>query len=257
MKPIDTYNDTAERARVFLAYHDGLMNTRSRRERSEWREKFLSVMRWPKGSDITRIDSKDAVVVLKADATLTSDHFSQAWLDDQLRASLVFGVSALDRYVHERVVKGLIPALKKRPLNKQQEELALPVSTTLQLAGEAVAARKKGKNNRPSNIVRKKIQELLYKRPFQSFREIEYAFCLLGIKNLAGQLQAAYRVGDLKEVREQLSNIAMRRNQIVHEGDLVRHERGGSIKWHPIPRKYVADSLDFIDDFVNHLESVG
>jgi len=95
-----------------------------------------------------------------------------------------------------------------------------------------------------------------HKKPFQSYREIDYAFKLLGINNLTGQLQAAYGTGDLKTVKTQLANIAKRRNQIVHEGDLVFHERGGQVKWHNIERKYVADSLDFLDVFVGHLVSV-
>lgn len=256
MKPLDAYRDTARRARLFLEYHDGLMNTRARGIRRDWKGKFLSLMHWRANSAIERVDSVDAVIVLKERASLTPDHFTQDWLDDQLRAALTFGVSALDRYVHERVVKGIIPALKRRPLIKQQEEFSLPVSVAIQIAEEVVVARRNGKQIRPANIVRKKVQELLHKRPFQSFREIEYAFCLLGIKDLAAQLQRAYGIGDLKAIKTQLGKIAMRRNQIVHEGDLVRHERGGQLQWHSISRKYVLDSLDFLDQLVTHLEGV-
>lgn len=256
MKPLDAYQDTAARARIFLAYHDGLINTRSRRIRADWKAAFLKLMHWPQSSQIERVDSKDAVIVLRDGASLTTDHFSQAWLDDQLRAALVFGVSALDRYVHERVVKGIVPALKQHPLTRQQEEFTIPVSTAIQISEEAVTAQKKGLNIRPANIVRKKVQELIHKRPFQSYREIEYAFGLLGIKDLAKQLQTAYGAGDLRPIKEQLGKIAMRRNHIVHEGDIVRHERGGSLRHHGIDRKYVQDSLDFLDLFVGHLEGV-
>ena len=256
MKPIDAYKDTAERARIFLTYHDGLMNTRSRGIRKDWKSSFLKLMHWPATSAIERIDGKDAVIVLRDGASLTIDHFTQAWLDDHLRAALTFGVSALDRYVHERVVKGIIRAFKVGALTKQQEELSIPVTTAIQVSEEVASARKNGQQIRPANIVRKKVQELLHKRPFQSYREIEYAFNLLGIKDLSGQLQKLYGVGDMKAIKAQLGHIAMRRNQIVHEGDLVRHERGGQIQWHPITRKYVVDSLDFIDQFAAHLEKV-
>src|SRR5690606_28605053 len=256
MKPIDAYNDTIGRARTFLEYHDGLMNIRSRRIRKDWKESFLRLMRWNLTTDIERVDSSDAVVILRPTATLTPNHFSADILEDHLRAALIFGVSALDRYVHERVVKGIVPALRQSSLTKQQEELSLPVTTALQIAQETVAARRNGQANRPANIVRKKVQELLHKRPFQSYRDIEYAFNLLGIKNLTGQLQAAYGAPDLKAVKSELNHIAMRRNQIVHEGDILRHARGGTVKWHPITRKYVSDSLDFLDSFVGHLEGV-
>jgi hypothetical protein len=256
MKPIDAYKDTAERARIFLAYHDGLINIRLRRAREDWKASFIKLMHWPASSAIERIDSKDAVIILRDGAALNPNHFTQLWLDDQLRAALTFGVSALDRYVHERVVKGIIPALKTGALTRQQEEFSIPVSTAIQISEEAVNAQRKGIKIRPSNIVRKRVQDLLHKRPFQSYREIEYAFSLLGVKDLAGQLQTAYRVNNLKAFKGQLAGIVMRRNQIVHEGDLVRHERGGRIKWHEINRRYVVDSLDFLDTLVGHLEGV-
>jgi hypothetical protein len=256
MEPIDAYKDTSARARLFLQYHDGLINTRARRIRKDWKGKFVKLMRWPLSSAIDRIDSSAAIIVLRPGSSLTRDHFTQQFLDDQLRAALTFGVSALDRYVHERVMKAIIPALKNRSLIKQQEDFSLPASTAIQIAKEVASARRKGKKIRPGNIVRQKIQEVLYKRSFQSFREIEYAFQLIGVKNLSVQLQTAYAVADIKPQKAQLGNIVMRRNQIVHEGDLVRHKRGGKIQWHAIPRKYVADSLDFIDQFVQHLEKV-
>lgn len=256
MNPIDAYKDTAARARVFLLYHDGLMNTRSRRVRRDWKSSFLKLMHWPSTTTIERVDSKDAVVILKEGASLTQDHFSAAYLDDLLRASLTFGVSALDRYVHERVIKGIVKALKSGALTKQQEEFSIPVATAIHISEEALRAHRAGKNIRTANIVRRKVQELLHKRPFQSWREIEYAFCLLGVTNLAGQLQTAYGVGDMKPIKTQLNQIAVRRNSIVHEGDLVKHERGGAVKMLPISRKYVEDSLNYLDELVNHLENV-
>jgi hypothetical protein len=256
MKPIDAYTNTIARARRLLSYHDALINTRSRRIRRDWRESFLRLMHWPIGTPIERVDSKDAVIILKAGSSLTPQSFSQAHLEDHLRSALALGISALDRYVHERVVKGIVPALKTAKLTRQQEELSIPVTTAIKISAEALLAQKRGLHLRPTNIVRKKVQELLHKRPFQSYREIEYAFNLLGVQNLSTQLQTAFGINNLKPVTTQLGHIAMRRNQIVHEWDLVRHARGGKAKLHPISRRYVHDSLDFLDRFVSHLETV-
>ena len=256
MQPIDAYVHTSQRAQTFLLYHDGLMNTRARRIRADWKASFLKVMHWASTASIERVDGKDAIVVLKPTATLTPNHFSAACLEDLLRASLTFGVSALDRYVHERVVKGIISALNAGSLTRQQEELSIPAVVAVTISDEIRKAKKKGKNIRTSNIVRRKLQELLHRRPFQSWREIEYAFNLLGITNVAGQLQIAYGVADMKPIKDQLNHIAARRNTIVHEGDLLRHERGGKARMHPITRKYVTDTLAFLDGFVARLDNV-
>lgn len=256
MNPLDAYTDTASRARLFLGYHDGLVPVQTRSIPVDWGTSFSQLMGWSSSSGIQRVDCKDAVIVLRQGAGLNPNQFTRSCLDDQLRAALTFGVSALDRYVHERVVKGIVAALKKPNLNKEQREFVIPVSAAIKISAESVKAAKANKKLRPANIIRKQVQVLLHKKPFQSYREIEYAFRLLGVNNLAGQLQTAYGAGDLRAVKVQLANIAKRRNQIVHEGDLVVHERGGQVKWHDIKRKYVADSLDFLDKFVWHLDSV-
>ena len=61
MRPIDAYNDTAQRAKTFLLYHDGLINTRARRVRADWKAAFVEVMHWASTTKIERVDGKDAV----------------------------------------------------------------------------------------------------------------------------------------------------------------------------------------------------
>jgi hypothetical protein len=124
------------------------------------------------------------------------------------------------------------------------------------MARAAIAARKAGKATRPANEIRKAVQEALHKRPFQSWREIEYAFSLIGINKLETSLRKAYRIQSLKPIQAQLNAIATRRNFIVHEGDLVRHQRGGKVRRHPIRPKMVRDSLDFLDALIGNLEKV-
>ena len=256
MEPIEAYKDTAQRAQRYLKLHDGLINTRQRAIRADWKRSFCSLMHWPQGSQIERVDSRDAILILRNNATLVPDDFSKQSLEDLLRAALTFGVSALDRYVHERVIKSFVSAYRKSALTKQQKELGIPVTIAMDIIKKVHAANKNGSSVRPANEIRKAIQELLHKRPFQSWREIEYAFQLIGIKNLSGQLQNEFNVGDMKPIKAQLNKIVERRNHIVHEGDLVRHQRGGQVKTRAIERKYVSDSLSFIEDLVMKLENV-
>jgi hypothetical protein len=165
-------------------------------------------------------------------------------------------ISALDRYLHERVVKRIINALRGSSPRRAQELLGIPAILALRVVEEIRRASLAGKKMRPANHLRNALQESLHTRPFQSWREIEEAFELIGITGLSGKLQTAYKVGDIRHIKSQLSNIVQRRNQIVHEGDLVRHQRGGKPRVHAVTRKYVADTLVFLDTFVNHLEAI-
>jgi len=207
MKPIDAYSNTIQRARYFLRLHDGLVNVRSRSVRSDWKSAFCKLMHWPKNASIERVDSKDAVIVLRDAADLAPDDFSANSLDDLLRASLTFGVSALDRYIHERVVQEFVNAYKKGNLNRQQTDFQIPATLAINIIDKIYTAKKKGNNPRPSNEIRNAVQEILHKRPFQSWREIEYAFQLIGVKNLTGQMQNEFRLADMQPVKNQLNKI--------------------------------------------------
>ena len=114
MTPKQAYDDVAARARRLLLLHDGLVNIRKRSIRSDWKKSFCGVMHWPNNLPIHRVDSKQAVIVLRSNADLSPVDFSRSALQDLLRSALALGVSALDRYVHERVVKRIVRALRRK-----------------------------------------------------------------------------------------------------------------------------------------------
>jgi methylmalonyl-CoA mutase cobalamin-binding subunit len=213
-------------------------------------------MHWPNNLPIHRVDSKQALIVLRSGAQLSPVDFSRSALQDLSRSALALGVSAFDRYVHERVVKRIVRALRKKDLSRIQQDLVMPAVASLRVAQATVKARKASKPFRPANEIRKALQETLHRRPFQNWRELDYAFNLIGITNLETQLRARYGVNSLKPKHGQLNSIATRRNRITHEGDLVRHERGGKVRPNPIDPKIVREALDFLDTLVGHLEAV-
>lgn len=258
MQPIDAFNETHGRAMRFLRFHDGLINTRQRSVRGDWKLNFCRLMRWRLNSDIERVDSNDAVIVLRDGASLTPDDFMSDALDDMLRVAITYGVSALDRYVHERIVKKFVTAFRSTNLTKQQRDFQLPATLAIDIVRRVHAARTSDTSIRPANEIRNVVQEVLHRRPFQSWREIEYAFCLIGVKNLGKALREENGLdqAQLKNIQTSLNRIIERRNHIVHEGDLPRHQRGGLATVKEIRRNWVEDSLVFIEDLVGKLEAV-
>lgn len=258
MQPLDAFNDTHERAVRLLRYHDGLINTRKRAIRSDWKSNFCRLMHWPQTSAIERVDSSDAVLVLRDQSSLTPEDFSAEALEDLLRSAITFGISAIDRYVHERIVKAFVSAFRATELTKGQREFQVPATLAIDIVNRVHRARQAARNIRPANEIRKVVQQTLHKRPFQSWREIEYGFTLIGCKDLGKALKTAHSLsaGDLDAIKDQLNKIVARRNQIVHEGDLPRHQRGGQVYAQEIRRLWVQESLDFVKDFVAKLEAV-
>ena len=173
-----------------------------------------------------------------------------------LRLALVLAVGGLDRYVHERIVQKIIGALKKRQLSVSQERFSIPAVLALRAAEAVRRAARVRKQARPANEIRKKIQEIMHQQTFQSWHQIEEAFELIGIKGLKGRIQRLYRHSNFEKIKAQLNGIVDKRNRIAHEGDLVRHARGGKAHPNPIHRNYVDGSLIFLDDLVSNLESI-
>lgn len=258
MEPIEAYTDTANRAKRLLRLHDGLINNRSRSIRSDWKESFCRLMHWPISSDIQRVDSADAVIVLRESANLDIDDFTKDSLDDLLRSSITFGISALDRYVHETIIKNYVHAYNNYDHTKQMREFKIPATVAIEIVNKVHKAKNDGKSIRPANEIRKAVQEILHKRPFQSWREIDYGYSLIGYSSIDKYLRddAGLSQQDVDNKKKELNRIVARRNHIVHEGDLARHQRGGQIKPQILRRKWVEDSLAFIDNFVDDLEKI-
>lgn len=256
VRPKDAYNHAAARARRMLRLHDGLVNIRKRGIRSDWKLEFCRLMHWPQGSEIYRIDSKEALIILREGASLSDDDFSSESIDDLLRSGLVIGIGALDRYVHERISQKIVSALRAAKLSPAQEKLTVSASLALRMNAALRTGAKKGKNVRPANQFRIAFQDSLHCRTFQSPEDLDEGFRMIGVNGVWGILQTKHHVTNVGSVKKQLGDIARRRNLIVHEGDLVRHRRGGHVRVSEISKKYVHDSIDFLDALVASLEKV-
>jgi len=194
MTPHDAYKDIRNRAKFMLNVYDGQLNVRKRSIRADWKRGFCRLMHWRRDIPIDRLDTSDALIILKENATLSRDDFEHERLDDFLRSALVMAVSALDRYVHERVVRKIIAAYKNADLTREQETLAIAAPVVIGLGKKILEARRQneGQQFRPANIIRNELQEFLHTRPFQSWREISFAFSLIGIRGFDGKVQDGY-----------------------------------------------------------------
>lgn len=256
MTPLEAYKHTSARAWRLIRLHDGLVNIRQRSIRQDWASRFKRFIGWRQSDRIQRVDSRDALIVLRDGAGIRPSDFDTESLNDLLRSAIVLGVSGLDRYVHERVVKGIVQALRSGSLNRSQSEFSIPAHLALEVTRQLQKANREGRQLRPANEIRKKVQEIVHLRPFQSWREIEYAFELIGIAGLTGKLQTLYQKPDIRLEKRALNRIVARRNWIVHEGDLVRHQRGGNTSCHEIAPKFARGSLKFLDNLCGKLDRV-
>lgn len=216
----------------------------------------------PKAAFDQIIDRSERLVALNGElaagtalATVMTADQRVALNEDVLRSAIVLALSALDRYVHDRVTKGIAAAYKNPTLTREQEDFTVPVAVAFEIATKAAKSNQTTKQTRAANIVRNQIQEILHKRPFQSWREIEVAFSLIGITGIAGHIQAAMSLSNITPVKTELNEIVRSRNLIVHEGHIRRHQRGGKPALLEIDAAAVKKAVTFLKQFVGHLET--
>lgn len=231
MKPIDVFKHGRTRAEHLLKLAELLTNTRQRKMRNDWAKDFKKFMHWKQKEPIDRVDGTGAILILRESSGLTSKTFGDEYTSELLRAAHVTIVAALDRYCHELIASRVIASLKNtKSVSAELNKIELPI----QDVHKAIIHARKPKS-RPLLIVRASVQEQIYQRTFQSPREIADGLSIIGVKRL--WVNCATHLGcGAEDVIKRLNKVAARRNRIVHEGDLVRHKKGGKLRQAKITR---------------------
>jgi hypothetical protein len=160
-----------------------------------------------------------------------------SWL---LRAGVVFSVSALDAYFHDKVkylagkfdLENLPPALAK---------FRIPIEQLTTWEG----AERKG------NVIRNWLTEHFSTLPLQRKDDIAGALKLVGIENLWATIEPDSPKREA--LIEEMQRIIKRRNQIAHEGDRESSRKSGK-KLRGIDRKTASDCATFVRQLVDRIE---
>lgn len=244
MKPIEAFQDGRRRAEHLLKLAEVLTNTRQRAARADWKTNFRALMHWPKNKAFERVDGEHAILILPEECGLSAHEFREEYLNELLRSSIVAIVSALDRYCHEVISSAAIKQFDAKNPNLHRMEISLQ-------AVHSVLTRPK----RPKNALRVAIQKTLYERTFQSPHDIAEGFKLAGKSKIWTACSKQMNC-EAQDIITRLSEIVRRRNRIVHEGDLVRHERAGGVRCHPISAEEVKGIVLWVGSLVDALELI-
>jgi hypothetical protein len=182
--------------------------------------------------------ARDCVALYDAIVSLRPRSVDLDWI---LRAAVVFAVSALDTYFHDKVkyrtgkfdLVNMPPALAK---------FQIPIR---ELSAWESATRK-------GNVLRNWIEEYLSTRPLQSRSAIVEALKLVGIEALWDTIEPDTRKKD--NLLAQFDFLMLRRNQISHEGDRMKSRKSGK-KLRAVNRDLVVDSIDFTQGLVDRIET--
>lgn len=163
-------------------------------------------------------------------------------VDDVYRSGYVLGVSAVDHYVHEKVLAEMLNiANGSRPPTSAFRRFRVPIDA-LQ------AASSQGPERWLVTVIRDAHSRLTFQRPDAIADAVKLVHPNPLWPAVASELHCS-----VEQVRDRLTLIVDRRNKIAHEADC---EPGGlGFKW-PISARTVRESLDFIVETVSAIESV-
>lgn len=258
MKAINAFNAAINRAENFLRLYDLICDTRVRKVRSDWADNFRQLMHWPKAETFVRVDGnhRQSILLIRNAVGINRDQFAHEYLSDLLRASIVATVSALDRYVHDLVLgkcwKLLCRSEDKIP--RELRRLSIP-AWKVKRAVELLRTHPKA---RPGNAIKQSLQDVLHREfTFQRPNDIKLAADMLGIHDFWSRLAAAMPGSPTRgAVQDHLNEIADRRNQIVHEADLIRKVRMRGMTLRDIKRADGETLVDWLRAFVSAFEKI-
>src|SRR5438045_2853655 len=175
--------------------------------------------------------------------------------NDLKRMALVMTVAAVDSYMHGVVLRRVARVRRRDDLPAPLARLDLPFAEIGNLADAALDARRKGTKARPWVQVKAALQRRLLKETFQSFDQVGRAFAIAGVE------KAWSRVAEILEepsehIKCRLDSLVHRRNQIVHEGDLMRASRPRGLKFNAIRNVYVKQEVDWVETLIMVMEIV-
>ena len=161
-----------------------------------------------------------------------------SWL---LRASVVFSISALDAYFHDKIYyrAGKLN-LHDMPPKAAQFKISLSELTVWE------------EKDRKGNVIRNWIGDHFSRLPLQRKDDISQALRIVGIESLWATIEpnSPKREAWLKTFEGYVG----RRNEIAHEGDRLKSRKSGK-RLRPIDEAYAQQCADFAKDMVAKIEA--
>ena len=258
MTPKNHFDIAMQRADHLLRLYELLHDTRSYKVRKDWATKFRDLMHWPKNETIVRVDGKDrnSFLILREAAEIDRDKFTHDYLAELLRATVVATVSALDRYMHDIVVfhSWTLLTRAESKIPKELRKLHVPVLA----ARHAIDKIRSDATARPGVLVKEALREQLHRDyTFQNSDDVLKAAQMLGIKDFwreVAKLMSGKPTNE--EVVKKLQEIARRRNQIVHEADILRKAKSKTVSMREISAKTAVEWSGWMKDFVAAVDAV-
>lgn len=141
-------------------------------------------------------------------------HYTEETVADILRSEIVYAISAFDKFIHDIVKQGILETYNTlRPATNTYKNFPICMEQMQCILNPQPPAN-------PSQILENIVINNHKYLAFQDPDKITQALSLIWMEEHKWQKIAIEMSANEKDVKTELRNIVIRRNQIVHEGDL-------------------------------------
>ncbi len=258
MNPKAGFDAALGRANHLLELYDLIRDTSQRRIRNDWKQKVQRALGWPLKEELVRIYGKEkrSLLLIREGTPTLRDKFAHEYISELLRAAIVAAVSALDRYLHDLVVKHCWKLLGRKDdeIPRELRELSVPAIA----AKRAVVKLKRDPSAQPGRVIKQEIQAHLHREyTFQNPDSVLRAVRMLGVSDFWSKVaEAMPGQPEKQEVIRTLRTIAHRRNQIVHEADLLRRTQASKPRLRDVKATQAREWIDWMHAFGSAIDEI-
>lgn len=174
--------------------------------------------------------------------------------NDLRRAAVVMAVAAIDSYMHALVLRR-VSSVRKEEFPKILSRVEIPFEDLASLADASLEAQRAKQQARPWVQVKNALQRRLLRETFQSYEQVGNALAMAGIERAWPKV--ADEMGETNTaIKATLGALVHRRNQIVHEGDVMRASRPRKLRFNQIVHETTEDEVDWVESLLAAVEAV-
>lgn len=164
-------------------------------------------------------------------------------------------IAGIDAYMHWLIYSRISELRSEGDLPKSMSRLDVPLTDLAALADATLDGRRREVDTRPWVQVKHAMQKRLLKETLQSFDQVATGFAWAGVEKAWSRV--ATELGcSVDDIRTRLNRIVQRRNQIVHEGDIVRALRPRKLSYNEVDHDSVAADIDWIEELLTAMSDV-
>ena len=175
--------------------------------------------------------------------------------NDLRRTAIVTSIAAIDSYMHWLVFKRVTAFDGETQIPKALSKYKVEFQDISSLADSVLEQRRLGKDSRPWVQVKNSMQKQILKDTFQSFEQVSSAFALAGIDRPWRDIADEMGISS-EDIKVRLNRLVLRRNKIVHEGDIMRSSRPRKLKYNKVDHAEVISEVKWVSSLIKAIDHV-